>query len=76
MDIDLYTRMIELAGGVNALAEHLDQTATTVSNWRKREVPPIHCRAIEALTGISVKELRPDDWHKYWPELAEAGSAA
>lgn len=28
-------------------------------------------KTLEALTGISVKELRPDDWHRYWPEPAQ-----
>lgn len=26
--------------------------------------------------AVSRKELRPDDWHRIWPELAAAGAAA
>lgn len=44
----------------------------TVQQWRINGVPAKHCKKIEALTGVSPKLLRPDDWAYYWPELADA----
>jgi len=44
----------------------------TVQQWRKNGVPAKYCKKIESLTGVSPKDLRPDDWLDYWPELAEA----
>ncbi|EMU3955707.1 helix-turn-helix domain-containing protein [Neisseria gonorrhoeae] len=46
----------------------------TVWAWNKKGTPPpiIRCVQIEKLTGGAVnrKDLRPDDWHLIWPELA------
>lgn len=38
-----------------------------------RPVPPQHCPAIvRASDGeVTCKDLRPDDWRRIWPELAE-----
>lgn len=55
-------------GGLKALADALGVTSQVVSNWKTRGVPPNKCKAIEVLTGVSVRELRPDDWGDYWPE--------
>ncbi len=47
----------------------------SLSNWRygKRPVPIGRCIDIEKATGglVTRKDLRPDDWQKIWPELAE-----
>lgn len=67
-------RAIEAAGGVSALAKQLGETVQTVSNWKGRGAPANRCAAIEALTGVGRRELRPDDWADYWPEL-RAGDA-
>jgi DNA-binding transcriptional regulator YdaS (Cro superfamily) len=42
-----------------------------------RPVPPQHAAPIEAATGRQVMrwELRPDDWHRIWPELVGADGA-
>ena len=62
---------IRLAGGPAALAKQLGESTQTVSNWRMRGVAPANrCAAIEAKTGISRRDLRPDDWRDYWPDLA------
>lgn len=40
--------------------------------WLARGVVPVeHCAAIEAAVNGGVKrwDLRPDDWHRIWPEL-------
>jgi DNA-binding transcriptional regulator YdaS (Cro superfamily) len=51
-----------------ALAAALSETPQTISNWRVRGIPPNRCKAVEALTGVSVKVLRPNDWADYWPD--------
>lgn len=40
-------------------------------------ISPIRCVAIETVTGKAVtrQELRPDDWHLIWPELADKAAA-
>jgi DNA-binding transcriptional regulator YdaS (Cro superfamily) len=45
-----------------------------VSNWRVRGVPISQCSAIESATSGAVtrRDLRPDDWHRIWPELVTA----
>lgn len=69
---------IRLAGGVGALAKQLEESPQAVSNWRARRAAPANrCAAIERITGVGRRKLRPDDWRDYWPELidtpAEAG---
>jgi DNA-binding transcriptional regulator YdaS (Cro superfamily) len=67
----------EVAGGMTRLAEACRASVQTVSNWRKRGVPVDHCAAIEQATDRQVMrwDLRPDDWHRIWPELiGQAGA--
>lgn len=52
------TRAIEVAGGLGKLATALGITAQAVSQWE--QAPPLRCRQIEELTGVSRHELRPD----------------
>jgi DNA-binding transcriptional regulator YdaS (Cro superfamily) len=63
---------IELAaaqvGGLARLASLLGVSVQVVSNWRERDVPVRQCIEVERLTGVSRRELRPDDWHVIWPE--------
>ena len=67
----LYAEVIAKAGSLSELATALGESPQTVSNWRHRSFPAHRCKAIEALTGISVRRLRPDDWRMYWPEPAK-----
>ena len=64
---------IKEAGGVSALAASIGVTQSAVSNWRSRPgpVPVEHCAAIERAAAVVVtrRDLRPDDWHRIWPEL-------
>ncbi len=70
----------DLLGGRVALARALQITTVTVHQWlhpeagNGRQVPPKQCVRIERLTGGAVtrKDLRPDDWLDFWPELADA----
>lgn len=69
-------KAIKIVGGGAKLARLVGVKAPTVSQWLKytRPVPPIRCIAIESATGgiVSRRDLRPDDWHKIWPELVPA----
>lgn len=49
---------IEKAGGVAALAKALNVSSQNISQWRR--CPPGRCLDVEALTGVSRHELRPD----------------
>jgi len=65
---------IDKAGGVGKLALAIGVVQSAVSNWRKRGCVPIdHCASIElAVNGaVTRRDLRPDDWQKIWPELAQ-----
>lgn len=56
-------RAIEIAGGQLKLAKAIGSAQQTVSFWRTRangKVPAEVCRAIEAATGVTRQELRPD----------------
>lgn len=37
----------------------------------EKAIPAEHCKSIQSFTGgaVTCQEMRPDDWHKYWPEL-------
>jgi DNA-binding transcriptional regulator YdaS (Cro superfamily) len=56
-----------------ALASALGVSKGAVNQWKDqgRCVPLEHCVAIERATGGAVtrRDLRPDDWHRIWPEL-------
>ncbi|MDY7807577.1 YdaS family helix-turn-helix protein [Burkholderia stagnalis] len=68
---------VDLAGGPSNLARALEVTPQMVSQWisdnpvRNRPVAARHCKLIENLYGIGRRRLRPGDWHRYWPELAD-----
>ncbi|MFD2298382.1 helix-turn-helix domain-containing protein [Paracidovorax citrulli] len=65
---------ISTVGGVGKLAEAIGIGQSAVSNWRARGTTPdaAYCVAIERATSgaVSRRDLRPDDWHLIWPELA------
>lgn len=59
-------------GTASALARAVHVHAVLISQWSAdRPVPLEHCTAIEQATGGDVRrwDLRPDDWHRIWPEL-------
>lgn len=51
-----------VTGGQKALADRLEISPQAVNQWVKglRPVPPRHALAIEAATGVSRHDLRPD----------------
>lgn len=67
--IESDTKKAEFARAINVSAALLHQWIEGI-----RPVAIQHCPAIEKQTGgkVTRKELRPDDWHKIWPELAVA----
>lgn len=67
--IESDTKKAEFARAINVSAALLHQWIEGI-----RPVAIQHCPAIEKQTGgkVTRKELRPDDWHKIWPELAAA----
>ena len=64
------TKLAEAVGGT-VIRQH-------VEHWLKvGRVPTEHAAAVEAATDFSVMrwDLRPDDWLRIWPELAQHPSA-
>ena len=66
----IYRRVLDHFGGSpSKLAAAVGANSTAaVCNWEKRSIPVDIAKTLEGLTGISVKELRPEDWQRYWPE--------
>lgn len=64
-------RAIRLLGGPVKAARSLGiERYQTVQSWvREARVPAPYAPAVADLTGVSVWELRPDDWHRVWPML-------
>ncbi len=52
------TQIIKQAGGVTALADKLGISYQAIQQWQR--VPPKHVLTIEALTGVSRYDMRPD----------------
>ena len=73
---DRFNEGIANAGGLSKLAERLGESPQAIVNWRaRRTVPPAKCRGFSSATGIGLKELRPNDWADYWPDLDEPAPA-
>ena len=67
-------------GGLTKLARMLDVSPPTVYEWKtaKRQVPAARCKSIVQLANgtVTLQELRPHDWHEYWPELGAAPASS
>ena len=50
-----YEKLINHFGSLAAVARELNMKAPSVFSWKEKRIR---------------KELRPDDWHLIWPELA------
>lgn len=73
MDLRTYLESAERGTG-SKLAGVLGVNRVLISQWAApggRAVPVEHCAALELATGgaVSRRQLRPDDWHRIWPEL-------
>ena len=75
--MEALNKAIQRAGGVGKLAEAIGVGQSVVSNWRLRKTlpPPEYCASIEAVTGVTRRDLRPDDWARIWPELTDKAAA-
>jgi DNA-binding transcriptional regulator YdaS (Cro superfamily) len=62
-----------------ALAREIGVAPALIYQWRtgRRPVPPGRCADIERATAgkVTRRDLRPDDWRRIWPELAEESAA-
>ncbi|MCU0920183.1 MAG: helix-turn-helix domain-containing protein [Burkholderiaceae bacterium] len=71
MDLADYCR--QAPGGQTDLGRALGCPPQLVSQWcrKVRPVPLDRCPDIERATSGAVtrRDLRPDDWHRIWPEL-------
>ena len=80
MNLDAYLSKPD-APSMAAFARDLGLNADQVRQWRhghdNRRPSPENCTAIEQATQGAVMrwELRPDDWHRIWPELIKAKGA-
>lgn len=67
------TKACEIVGSQSEVAKLLGVPPAAVNQWVKglRPVPDKHALAIERATNgkVTRKELCPDDWPRYWPEL-------
>ena len=67
-------------GGQLRLATALGVPPQLVYQWAAgvRPVPIPRCPAIERAThgAVTRRDLRPDDWHLIWPELAATSPEA
>lgn len=69
----LAKRASEDAGGPTALARALKKSPSEVSQWisGRRPIPSACAGRIEKLTTVTRRELFPEDWQEFWPELAD-----
>jgi DNA-binding transcriptional regulator YdaS (Cro superfamily) len=71
-------KVLALAGGNHAEVARILGYSDRRNVWPwtndLRPFPPYHCRKLEDHFNGAVtrQELRPHDWAKHWPELAEA----
>ena len=66
------TKAIDKAGSQAELARLIGAAGqSTVGNWLHRGgiVPVEYCARVEKATGVTRKELRPDDYWLIWPDL-------
>lgn len=73
VSMNLADYLNEERGRARDLALALPAQQALVSQWANgvRPVPPDRCVDIERITCgvVSRRDLRPDDWHRIWPEL-------
>ena len=73
MELAMYLR--QPGATQSSLASAVGVSSAVVWQWinNRRPVPIEHCAAIERATSGAVtrRDLRPDDWARIWPELAD-----
>lgn len=76
--MNLSTWLTATRGRTRALAETLGVSGSLVTQWAGgKPVAAERCVPIEDATERAVRrwDLRPDDWHRIWPELIGADGA-
>ena len=76
--MELSTYLAKISLSQSAFGSVIGVTQGMVSQWCGRLIPtPEHCVSIEQATNgqVTRKDLRPDDWERIWPELAEKADA-
>lgn len=72
-------KAIDTLGSQAQMAMALGVRQPTISEWVRgdRPIPVERCVQIEQATNGVVRrwDLRPDDWHRIWPELVDAEGA-
>ncbi|MGK5044927.1 transcriptional regulator [Janthinobacterium sp. GB4P2] len=70
---------LQVRGSQRLLAKQLGISPVLISQWAnvQRPTPPDRCVEIEKATQGAVcrRDLRPDDWHRFWPELVTTKEA-
>lgn len=72
MSIEAVNKSAELLGSLAEVARLCGVSRQFAHSWKHGiGVPVEHCVIIEEATKGAVMrwDLRPDDWHKIWPEL-------
>ena len=73
-------RAAEVVGNKSVLSRAVGVQPPTLQQWIKgtRPIPIQKCIAIERATDglVTRKDLRPNDWHLIWPELAQKEDVA
>ena len=67
-------RAAKAVGSQAKLGEALGVTQQNISYWKKTSVPMEYGAAMELASkgAVTRKEMWPETWEKYWPELAPA----
>ena len=70
-----HNELIDRLGGTTAVARLLGIKAPSVHAWRTGGIPDdklIRLAPIAEKRGVARRQdLRPDDWHLIWPEIAD-----
>ena len=65
-------KFLSKRGSQTALAKSIGAQISDVNAWcnGRRKIPPHFCKPIEEFTHgeLTVKDLRPKDWMRYWPD--------
>ena len=80
MHNEAIAKAIKVYGTQAAMARALKVKPPTISQLLscRRPVPPSKCMQIERDTkgAVTRRDLRPNDWADYWPELANQPATA
>lgn len=75
----LHAWLAEKRGRTQALAAELGLSGSLVTQWASaaKAVSAERCWPVERATQGAVRrwDLRPDDWHRIWPELVGTAGA-